>query len=286
MIYLFLLQIDTEHLFKFFIVSVIKPIRFSSKLHFSLENLFKIFLVSRQASPTEINFSRHQIIHRIKHPFNSHLNSNDQASYNHNNPFTSLSGWSKKKKSFSRNALQENAFHNMDNCYNVSSNNFKRNFIRFFLFPLTWLFLYVKKSSRWLLKNSSERSQRYLKGIFQLSFAIILRLINWLTLTKRITLPVSLFVRVAPFRDTNAIRARFARDWTIFDNVRIVHASPDRRWNGELILPSNRLFRAQNQSSTRYIIRSTMCCLRSSRKWCCLNGVKRNATWQYCRNRK
>lgn len=100
MIYLFLSQIDTEHLFKFFIVSVIKPIRFSSELHFSLENLFKIFHVSCQASPTEINFSHHQIIHRIKHPFNSHLNSNDQASYNHNNPFNSLSGWSKKKNPF------------------------------------------------------------------------------------------------------------------------------------------------------------------------------------------
>lgn len=91
MIYLYLSQIDTEHLFKFFIVSVIKPMRFSSKLHFSLEDLFNIFLAYRQASPTEINFSRHQIIHRIKHPLNSHLNSNDRASYNHNNPFTSLS---------------------------------------------------------------------------------------------------------------------------------------------------------------------------------------------------
>lgn len=49
----------------------------------------------------------------------------------------------------------------MDKCYNVSSNNFKRNFIRFFVSPLTWLFLYVKKSSRRLLKNSSEQSQRY-----------------------------------------------------------------------------------------------------------------------------
>lgn len=100
MIYLFLPQIDTEHLFKFFILSVIKPIRFSSKLHFSLENLFRILLVSCQASSTEVNFSHHQIIHRNKHPLDSHLNSNDQASYNHNSPFTSLSGWSKKKNPF------------------------------------------------------------------------------------------------------------------------------------------------------------------------------------------
>lgn len=258
--------------------------RFSSKLHFSLEDLFNIFLAYRQASPTEINFSRHQIIHRIKHPLNSHLNFNDRASYNHNNPFTSLSDWSKKKKkSCSRNALQENAFHNMHNCYNVSSNNFKRNFIRFFLFPLTWLFLYVKKSSRWLLKNSSGQSQRYRSTQLRDNSSSHQPVDSN---EKNYTLPVSLFVRVAPFRDTNAIRARFARDWTFFDNVRIVHASPDRRWNGELILPSNRLFRAQNQSSTRYIIRSTMRYLRSSRKWCCLNGVKRNATWQYSRNRK
>lgn len=103
MIYLFLPQIDTEHLFKFFIVSVIKPIRFSSKLHFPFENRFKILLVSRQASPG-INFSHHQIIDCNKHPLDSHLNSNDQASYNHNNPFTSLSDWSKKKR---------NPFHDM-----------------------------------------------------------------------------------------------------------------------------------------------------------------------------